>query len=371
VRLLAAALAISAACARREERAEQRPPAGEVWLSRQQLDAQQLRIEVATEQPVGTSLDLPGRIAFDDQRVAHVFSPASGRIVRIHAQPGQEVRKGDALLELESPEVGAALSDAGKAEADLAAAARELARQRELVQAHAGAQKDLDAAQSAYDRARAELARARQRAALFRRGAPGGVTQRFILRSPIDGEVIARSVGPGAEVPGQYSGGTAVELFTVGSLDPVWAFADVFEQDLPRIRIGAPVQVKVVAWPDRTFSGQVEWISSALDPASRTARVRCALHNPARELLPEMYATLSVATPSRKALAIPRSAIVHAGDERVVFVQSGETENGLLKFQRRRVVLEDAENDPVPVKSGLSPGEGVVVSGALLLSGML
>jgi cobalt-zinc-cadmium efflux system membrane fusion protein len=105
--------------------------------------------------------------------------------------------------------------------------------------------------------------------------------------------VIARSVNPGAEIQGQYGGGTALELFTVGELDSVWLLADVFEMDLGRVQKGAPVSIKVVAYPDRTFSGQVDYITGTLDPATRTARVRCAVPNPARELKPEMYATVS------------------------------------------------------------------------------
>jgi multidrug efflux pump subunit AcrA (membrane-fusion protein) len=131
------------------------------------------------------------------------------------------------------------------------------------------------------------------------------------------------------------------------------------------------VQVKVIAYPDRTFAGRIEWMSATLDPVTRTARLRCTLQNPGHELLPEMYATVTVSTPKRRALVVPRSAILHVGDERVVFVQSGATENGLVKFQRRRVVLEEGEGDPVAVKSGLQAGDAVVVSGALLLSGML
>src|SRR2546422_9856034 len=161
------------------------------------------------------------RIAFDDLRVAHVFAPVSGRIVKIDAAPGQQVRKGDALLEIESPDVGAAFADLGKAEADLAAAERELKREQELVEAQAAAQRELDQAQNAYGRARAELARARRRAELFRVRGLDGVTQRFSLRSPIDGEVIARAANPGTDVQGQLSGGAAPELFTVGSLDSV------------------------------------------------------------------------------------------------------------------------------------------------------
>ena len=358
-------------CARREEREQARPPAGEVWLSRQQLDSQQMRIEMIDEQQIASTLDEPGRIAFDDLRVAHVFAPVSGRIVKIDAAPGQQVRKGDALLEIESPDVGAAFADLGKAEADLAAAERELKREQELVEAQAAAQRELDQAQNAYGRARAELARARRRAELFRLRGLDGVTQRFSLRSPIDGEVVARAANPGTDVQGQLSGGTAPELFTIGSLDSVWAFADVYEADLARVTLGASVRVKVIAYPDRSFPGRIEWISSTLDPVTRTARLRCTLGNPDRALLPEMYATVSVATPARKALVVPRSAVLHVGEERVVFVQTGTTENGLLRFQRRRVALEESEGDLVPVKSGLQAGEAVVISGALLLSGML
>jgi cobalt-zinc-cadmium efflux system membrane fusion protein len=364
-------LLLIAACARGEDRDAPRPPRGEVWLSRQQLDVQQMRMEMVSEQEVATTLEAPGRIAFDDLRVAHVFAPVSGRIVSIAAVPGQRVRKGDPLIEIESPDVGAAVSDVGKAEADLAAAERELKRQRELVEAHAAAERELDQAQSTYERARAEVGRARRRAELFHHRGAQGVTQRFFLRSPIDGEVIARNANPGTDVQGQLSGGTAPELFTVGSIDSVYVYADVYEADLARVKRGAPVRVKVIAYPETSFAGQIEWISSVLDPVTRTARLRCTLQNPARELLPEMYATVSVATLARKALVVPRSAVLHAGDERVVFVQTGATETGLLKFQRRRVVLEESESDPVPVRSGLSAGEAVVVSGALLLSGML
>jgi len=363
------ALLLAAAC-KREERSEARAPPGEAWLSPQQMQAGEVQLATVVQQPVASDLLAPGRIAFDDSHVAHVFSPVSGRVSRIEGQLGTRVRRGAPLLTLESPDVGVAAADLGKAEADLMAADRELRRQRELFEAHAAAQRDLEAAQAARDRAAAELARARQRARLFQ-GAAGGVSQAVTLRSPIDGEVVARTVTPGMEVAGQSSGGNSPELFTIGDIDQVWAIADVFEMDLPRVQRGAEVAVKVIAYPSRTFRAQVDWISPALDPQTRGARVRATLANPGHELLPEMYATLAISTPPRNALAIPRSAILHLGDQTVVLVQIGRTENGLLRFQQRRVQVESDDSDPGVVLSGLSGGEQVVVSGALLLSGML
>jgi cobalt-zinc-cadmium efflux system membrane fusion protein len=368
-RAAVACLVLAAAC-KRDERAETRPPPGEAWVSPQQMQAGQVEVATVEERPVASQLTAPGRIAFDDSHVAHVFSPVSGRVTRIDAQLGQRVRRGAPLLTLESPDVGVAAADVGKAEADLQAAERELRRQRELFEAHAGAQRELEAAQAARDRAAAELARARQRARLFR-GASAAVSQAVILRAPIDGEIVARAVTPGMEVAGQSSGGTSPELFTIVDADQVWALADVFEMDLPRVERGAPATVKVVAYPDRTFPGRIDWISPVLDPQTRSARVRVTLPNPAHELFPEMYATILISTPPRNALAIPRSAVLRLGEQTVVLVQTGRTENDLLRFQERRVQVESDDADPVVVVSGLSRGEQVVVSGALLLSGML
>jgi cobalt-zinc-cadmium efflux system membrane fusion protein len=247
-----------------------------------------------------------------------------------------------------------------------------LRRQKELFEAHAGSQRDYESAEDNYGKAKAEMDRARQKARLFRGGGTDAVTQEFVLRAPIEGQVIARSVNPGAEVQGQYSGGAAVELFTVGELDSVWVFADVFEMDLARVRKDAPVSIKVVAYPDRAFAGKVDWISDALDPTSRTARVRCSLPNPGRELKPEMYATVAISVPAPTVAALPRAALLRIGDQTVVFVQNGNAPDGRVKFARRIVAVnEDEGADYVPIVRGVNRGDAVVTSGAILLSGML
>jgi cobalt-zinc-cadmium efflux system membrane fusion protein len=321
---------------------------------------------------VDLELTTAGRVTFDDLKVSHVFSPMNARVVQILAAPGQWVRKDAPLLVLDSPDVGAAFSDVAKAEADDRASERELKRQRELFDAHAGAQRDLEQAQSAYERSRAELVRARDRAELFRRRGVDEVSQRYVLRSPIEGEVVARNATRGTELAGQYSGGTSVELFTIGSIDTVWVMADVFEADMARVRLGAPVTVSVVAYPGEKYQGRVDWISGALDPATHTVKVRCSIPNPRHELKPEMYATVGVGLQGEDRLAIPRSAVVRDGDDTVAFVETGTTENGLLRFSRRSVrVDESVSGDLVPVRSGIASGETVIVEGAVQLLGMI
>jgi cobalt-zinc-cadmium efflux system membrane fusion protein len=347
-------------------------PADEVWLTDRQVRDAQIVLGNVAVQAVGAQVVTSGKIAFDDRRVAHLFSPVTGRISRIIADPGARVKKGAPLAIIESPDVGNAFSDLGKADADLVAAEHDLARQKDLYEAHAGAQKDLETAQDNFGKAKAEMERARKKARLFRGGAADAVTQEFTLRAPIDGQVIARNVNPGAEVQGQYGGGAAVELFTIGELDRVWVMADAFEMDLGKIRTGAPVSIRVIAYPDRTFAGKIDWISDALDPTSRTAHVRCSVDNVDRALKPEMYATVSIAVDAGHVPAISRNSVIRLGDQTVVFVYGGDLPGGRARFSRRVVAVNDDQGEEfLPITHGLALGERIVTSGAILLSGML
>jgi multidrug efflux pump subunit AcrA (membrane-fusion protein) len=138
------------------------------------------------------------------------------------------------------------------------------------------------------------------------------------------------------------------------------------------VRKDAPVSIKVVAYPDKAFAGKVDWISDALDPTSRTARVRCSLPNPGRELKPEMYATVAISVAAPSVPALPRAALLRIGDQTVVFVQNGSAPDGRVKFTRRIVAVnEDEGADYVPIVRGVGRGDQVVTSGAILLSGML
>ena len=344
-------------------------PANEVWISSKQIhEAAIVTTEVASR-PVANMLMTTGRITFSDARVSHVFSPVTGRVTRLLANMGDHVAGGTPLAILQSPDVGTAASDLEKAEADLAAGRNEYEREKELYEGHAAAKRDLEAAESAYRKARAERERAAEKSGLLL-AANRGAREGFVLRAPIGGDVIARNVSLGMEVQGQYSGGNAPELFMIGNIDPVWMMADVFEVDLPRIRIGAPVTVNVVSYPGHPFRGTVDWISGAFDPGTRSAKVRCTIRNAEHLLRPEMYATVSIATDARERLAVPRTAIVRVGDQMVAFVDKGQAPNGGERFERRIVSVDETEaGEYVPILRGLQPGEKVVSSGAIILTG--
>jgi cobalt-zinc-cadmium efflux system membrane fusion protein len=339
-----------------------------VWLTAQQAKDAKIEVQTVADQDVDDTVLTSGRVALEDLRSAHIFTPVTGRVVKINAQLGTRVKKGDALAVIESPDIGNAVSDVHKAEADLIAAEHDFKRKKELFEEKAGSAADQEASEDNWRKTRAEVERARQKAFLLRAGNVDSVTQTYTLPSPIDGEVLMMNINPGAEVQGQYSGGATQELFTIGEIDKVWVIADLYEMDIGRVKIGAPAVVSVVAYKDKVFNGQVDWVSGMLDPNSRTAKVRCAFDNPDRLLRPEMYATMQISVEQKKALAIPRNALLRLGEYKVVFVELSE-DGGFMKFERLPVDVDEGESSQwLEVKHGLEAGQKVVVSGAILLS---
>jgi cobalt-zinc-cadmium efflux system membrane fusion protein len=303
-----------------------------------------------------------------------VYSPVSGRVLKVEAALGQRVRKGDPLAVIDSPDLGAVYSDVLKAQADFVAAEHDFKRKKELYDMHAASLADLEQAEDNFRKAKAELERARLKSQMLKVGkrSASAAGEQYVLRSPIEGKVISRAINPGLQVQGVLSGGNPTEFFTIGELHRVWVLADVYEMDLASVKKGAKVQVSVVTYPKRTFEGTVDWVASALDPQLRTAKVRCIIGNPEELLKPEMYATVRIGVPTTKALAVPKDAVLHLGDQTVVFVQLPDAPNGNARFERRPIALqEDATGDFLAVEHGLDKGEKVVVSGAILISGAI
>lgn len=312
-----------------------------------------------------------GRVTYDDSRVSHVFSPVTGRVVHIHAQPGDRVAQGAPLATIVSADIGVASSDVDKAQAVLTAAQADFNRKKNLFGAGAVAQRDLEAAADNYEIAAAELHRAQAKSRLLgaRSSDANVVTDRYTLVSPIGGEVVSRFVNPGMEIAGQYQGGSGTELFTVADLDVVWVVADIYEVDVSRVQPGLGVFAHVESYPNKQFSGTVDWLSDVLDPITRSAPMRCVIQNPNGLLKPDMFATVTVASHGNKVLTVPRASIVHLGEKTMVFVQTGKNDAGDRRFVRRPVIVDEAEDgDQLPVMHGLGVGDVVVTEGVEALA---
>jgi cobalt-zinc-cadmium efflux system membrane fusion protein len=348
------------------------PPPTEVWLTPEPVAALQPVVEPLDEKTIVDTVLTAGKIAFDDGNLWHGFSPVSGRVIKVEARVGQQVKKGDPLARIESPDMGQASSDVSKALADVSAAKRDYDRAKNLWEERAISTHDLEVAEDTYLRAQAELQRAQQKIFLLRGPMNDAVTQSFVLKSGMDGEVLARAVSLNYEVAGLYGGGTPVELFTVGDVDHVWLVADIYEQDLPLVTVGVPVTFSVTAFPDQVFKTTVSWVSSTLDPVARTAKIRCIVPNADRKLRPEMFAVVKLQVTEKSGLGVPRPAILRIGDKTGVFVDDGETPAHVHRYEWVPVSVDEGEGDRiVRLVSGPPKGAKVVVKNAIKLSSML
>ena len=182
-----------------------------------------------------------------------------------------------------------------------------------------------------------------------------------ILRSPFNGVVMQSEVAEGEAVD------TERQLLTISDISTVWVQGDVYEKDIAAIRQGQQVSVTVNAYPGETFTGRITYLSDALDPQTRTAKVRCEVANPKGLLKQEMFAVIQIPTGVRReTLMIPAAAVQQVDNESVVFVKVDET-----KFEKREVGLGATSDGWVEVREGLKEGEKVVTAGAFMLKSHL
>lgn len=307
----------------------------------------------AGEEAGDDALRAPARVEFRDGAIAQIGAPLDGRVVKVHVRSGDAVRAGDPLVTLDCPDAATVRAAVDTATASLREAGAALDRERRMLDEGVGIEREKLEAETKVSAGNAELARARASAAFVGNGS--GTT--VVVRAPIAGTVTARKATEGMAV--QHGGDPLVEI---GDPSAVWVIADVFERDLPSIRLGAVAHVEL---PEGTLEGRVTSVGAVVASGLRTSPVRISLTTYGKTLRPGMYgrAAIDVAADSGK-LTLPTEAVLVKGKDTVVYL-----ERNLTTFERRTVVVGQPMAGRVPVISGLAPGDRVVVRGALLLDG--
>ncbi len=306
---------------------------------------------------------LNARIAYDDNYTARVFSSIAGRVTKIAVEAGQQVKAGDSLLWIDSPDYASAASDSLKAEADLLRKKEAFDRAKLLFDVQGLARKDLESAEADWRQADAEAQRAKARMTNLSSNVVATAEGKFILRAPIGGIVSERQVNAGSEIRPDATN----PLFVITDPMHVWVVVDVPEKQIAKVKVGQPISVEVDAYPNEVFPGKVTVISETLDPIMRRFQVRCDVDNSRHKLKPEMYARISPIVDNKSRVPrVPNSALFTQGLYTFIFVEQAP---GVL--QRRRVSLGLQDADFSYVKEGLRAGERVVTSGAILLNSEL
>ena len=329
-----------------------------------------------------------GNIAINDDTTTPVFSPYSGRVTRVIAKLGDEVKRGDPLMAVEASEIVqtqndlvAALSALNTARSQLKLAEANEKRQHELYLAKSGALKDwlqsqaeLTSAQNALRSAETARAAARNRLRILGKS-PAEIsaqenspnTQQMnpeaLVRAPIGGTVVQRQVGLGQYIASAASGATTNPVYSIGDLSTVWLIANVRESDTRFVRIGQTVDVRVLAYPGRVFSARIAWIAPSIDATTRRLPVRAEVENPDGALKPMMFASFSIITGTDVAApAIPSSAVIYEGDQAHVWVALDDGTVASRSIQAGRT-----SSGMVEVTQGLAAGERIIASGTLFI----
>jgi membrane fusion protein, heavy metal efflux system len=323
-----------------------------------------------------------GKIAINEDTTTPVFSPFSGRVSKLIARPGDFVERGAPLFAIEASEfvqghndLITAVAGVEKARSRLVLAQAAEKRQRELQAIRGGALKDLEQAQSDLvgaqgDLRSAEIALAAVRNRLRILGRSDEEIARLektdrigaetIVSAPIGGTIIQRKVGLGQYI----NAGANDPVFTVGNLSTVWLIANVRESDAPKMKVGAAVEVTVLAFPGRVFNAKLSYVAPALDPNTRRLPVRAEIQNTGRELLPEMFASFRIVSGDDRLMpAVPVDAIVYEGANARVWIARPDSKTVVS----REITVGDTINGLVEVRKGLSVGETVVTSGTLFI----
>lgn len=318
---------------------------------------------------VKAALTLAGRVTYGEDRFSRISSPLQGRVVEVRAKLGDRVKAADILLVIDSPDISAAYSEFVKEASDLEFAARAFELAKDLYETKALPQKDMKQAENDLVKARAEFRRAKERllslrvpaAELNKPLAQQKITSRFEMKSPLAGTVVERNITPGQSV----SGDPTQVLFTVADLDKLQVVADLYERDLNLVKVGQVAAVTVEAYPGASFPAVLSAVGDVVDPTTRTIKVRAMVNNETHKLKPEMFARLIIdvaeATPF---LAVPKEAVLEADGKQFVYLVTGPD-----RYTKREVRTSQASADQVRILEGLSPGDRIVIKGAVLIKG--
>lgn len=328
-----------------------------------------LRTAKPSQERVAIPLALTGEVQFDERKVAHIGTQAEGVVRAVYVLLGDKVKKGQPLFEIESNEIGEAEGAYLEAEAVLRLARSNFDREAELrkkgllsEKEFQHSQQDLETAQIRAETALGRLMRLGMIPSDARSLTQATARGRVVLRSPIDGTVLLLHAVSGSAAKFEEP------LVTIGDHSSVWVWASLYERDIaaitqlrPRARLDASIKVK--AYPEVEFSGTAEFVSPAMEEATRTVKLRIDVENPDGRLLAGMFANVKVFLPSEdEALVLPSGAVLEDEGRSFIFIHH----HGDF-YVRRPVTVGRSWANRTEVLTGLAGGEVVVADGAFLL----
>jgi len=327
-----------------------------------------ISVGAVSERAFPIQTEAVGNIDFNEDMAAQVCPPYQGRIVKLYAMMGDNVKRGQPLLTIESPDLIQAESSLIAAAGVLDLTTHALERARQLYEVQGMAEKDLQQAMSDQQTAEGALKAARDAVAVFGKLDPEidrmvksrTIDPYLVVPSPISGRVTARTAAPGDFV----QPGNLPAPYSVADISRIWMNASVTESDMPLVRKGQQIHVSVMAFPGRVFDGEIFMVGSTVDPQLHRGLVRAEIDDPKHELLPGMFASFVIVTgPPVSAVAAPADGVVREGNGSLTVWLATDGHH----FTKRtvKVGLKDAGYDQI--LEGVGSGAQIVTKGAVFL----
>jgi cobalt-zinc-cadmium efflux system membrane fusion protein len=326
---------------------------------------QMSHVQVLTVQPstLTRSLRLTGAVAYNGFRTTPVITQVSGPVSRVVVVPGQKVTQGEPMLYVASPDYSQLRTNYLKAKAAYALAQKASVRAEDLYEHHAIAEQNLEQAQAAEVQASGDLAAAQAALRVMGVSDPDALVKappsfEVPVRAPISGLVVEQDVSAGQLIqPG------TTQCFMISDVSTVWVLVNVYQKDLPYVRVGDQVTIQTDTYPE-AFHGRIAYVAASLDPSTRTMQARIETNNPGEKLKKDMYVVATVnAGEIENAIALPDAAVLR-DTENQPFVYAAASAN---QFGRRSVTLGESLNGQTQITSGLKAGDRVVGNGSLFL----
>jgi len=331
-----------------------------------------IKIGSAAEHAFAQERTAVGSIDFNENLAVQVFSPYQGKIIRAYAEVGDQVKKGQTLFTIESPDLIQADSNLIAAAGLLDLTTHVLERAKQLYEVQGIAEKDLQQAISDQQTAEGALKAGRDAVRVFGKSeaeidaivARRNVDPVLVVPSPITGQITARVAQPGLLV----QPGNAPAPYIVADVVTVWMLANVSESNVQYVNVGQKVGISTMAYPNQQYDGKITVVGASVDPNLHTLLVRSEIQNPRRELKPGMLANfvIRIGDPV-SAAAVPPESVVREGDGTMTVWVTTDRHH----FTQRRVKLGQQGADYDQILDGLKPGELVVTDGAVFLDNML
>ena len=322
-----------------------------------------------------------GKIAVDEDRSTPVFSPYAGRVTKLLARPGDSVVQGQPLFVIEAADTVqaqndfiAAMTGLNKAKSALDLAQIQQKRAKDLFEGKAVPLKDYQQAEANLTQAQNDLrstqtaleaARNKLRILGFTDEAistfqdKGSINREITIFSPITGTVVQRKIGPGQYV----NSGASDPVFVIGDLSTVWLTAFVRETDASNVAVGQEISFNVLALPGRALTARINYVSAAIDPATRRLLARATIDNKDGLLKPEMFANVTIYSPGdHPAVGVPKQALIYEGNQVRVWVAHEDK-----TIELRQIKPGLINGDLVEVEGNLKPGEQIVTKGSLFI----